>query len=146
MGRDHATRLAASLGIHQGARRARARHPCACGGLDIDGNLADLYCKRRGIKGAFWANYLTESHVGMAGGEQAIRAKLPGIRIDSLNHGGLMVVATNSPLPDDTEENRHRFLAVHAALQPAFLSREETPENTRRFLGYFYRERTPVIP
>ena len=45
-----------------------------------------------------------------------------------------------------SEENRRRFLQVHAALQPAFLSREETSENWRPMLGYFYRERGPVMP
>ena len=120
--------------------------PVACGGSDIDGNLEQLYCKGRGIKGAFWTNYLTRAHVSMAGGEQQIRAKLSGMRVDPLNHGGLMVVATDSPLPEDTEENRQRFLRVHAALRPAFLSREETPENKRPMLGYFYRERTSVVP
>jgi len=119
--------------------------PVACVG-DVDSNLAPLYCHGRGIKGAFWANYLTRAHVDMAGGEEEIRTKLPGWRIDSLDHGGLLVVATDSPLPDDTEENRRRFLHVHAALQPAFLSREETSEGKRQMLGYFYRERSSVVP
>jgi hypothetical protein len=120
--------------------------PVASVGLDIDGNLESLYCKGRGIKGAFWANYLSAGHVALAGGEARIRAELHGIRVDPLGHGGLLVVATDSPLPADTEDNRQRFLRVHAALRPAFLSREETPENKRRFLGYFYRERATVIP
>jgi hypothetical protein len=119
--------------------------PVACVG-DVDSNLEPLYCKDRGIKGAFWANYLNAAHVGMAGGEQEIRTKLPGTRIESLNHGGLLVVATDSPLPDDSEENRQRFLRVHSALQPAFLSLEETPGNKRQMLGYFYRERPSVVP
>jgi hypothetical protein len=127
------------------AERAHAI-PVACGGSDIDGNLAQLYVKGRGIKGAFWANCLTPAHVSMAGGEQAIRSKLRGARIESLDHGGLLVVATDTPLPDDSEENRQRFLGVHAALQPAFLSREETSENKRPMLGYFYRERLSVVP
>ena len=29
---------------------------------------------------------------------------------------------------------------MHTALQPAFLSRSETPERKRDLLGYFYRE------
>jgi hypothetical protein len=74
------------------------------------------------------------------------RAKLPGIRVEALDLGGLLVVATDSPLPDDNEENRQRFLRVPAALQPAFLSRENTSENKRPMLGYFYRERTSVVP
>jgi hypothetical protein len=119
--------------------------PVACVG-DVDRNLEQLYVKNRGIKGAFWANYLSAVHAGMAGGEQEIRAKLPGLRIDPLDHGGLLVVATESPLPDDTEENRQRFLRVHAVLQPAFLSREETSEGKRQMLGYFYRERSSVVP
>ena len=105
--------------------------PIACAG-EVDSHLEQLYVKDRGIKGAFWANYLSAVHVGMAGGEQQIRAQLPGLRIEGLNHGGLLVVATDSPLPDDTEDNRRRFLRIHAALQPAFLSREETSENWRR--------------
>ena len=113
---------------------------------NVENNLEGLYCNDRGIKGAFWANYLSAVHVGLAGGEQAVRAKLPGMRIDSLDHGGLMIITTDSPFPEDTEQNRQRFLEVHAALQPAFLSREETPEGKRPLLGYFYRERASVVP
>ena len=114
--------------------------PVAWIGSDVDGNLERMFCTGRGIKGAFWANYLSAVSVRMAGGEQAIRASLPGIRIEPLHAGGLLVVATDSPLPEDSEENRQRFLAVHRVLQPAFLSRAETSENKRALLGYFYRE------
>ena len=120
-----------SRGVRRG-RREQSRRRCTA--------------TDRGIKGAFWANYSNAVHVGLAGGEQAVRAKLPGMRIDSLDYGGLMIVATDSPLPEDTVENRQRFLEVHAALQPAFLSREETPEGKRPLLGYFYRERASVVP
>jgi hypothetical protein len=120
--------------------------PIAYIGNDIDGNLGSLYCNNRGIKGAFWANYLNASHVRMAGGEDQIKMKLPGIRIERLNHDGLLIVATDSPLPDDTEEARQRFLQVHAALQPAFLSRDELSEIKRPMVSYFYRERSSVIP
>ena len=80
----------------------------------------------------------------MAGGEQQIRATLPGIRVEPLNHGGLLVVATDSPLPDDTEDARERFWRLDAALQPALISREQTTDMMRGMLGYFYRERPPV--
>ena len=114
--------------------------PIAYGGTDIDGNLSQLYVEGRGVKGAFWANYLSAAHVALAGGERQLRARLPGIRVEPLDHGGLMVVATDSPLPEDTDENRRRFTMVHAALEPAFLSREATVEGKRPLLGYFYRE------
>jgi hypothetical protein len=117
--------------------------PVAYVGNDIDGNLASLYCNGRGIKGAFWANYLSASHVNMAGGEQQIRSKVGDMRIEPLQHGALLIVATDNPLPQDSDENRERFLRLHAALQPAFLSRDETVETKRPMLGYFYRERTP---
>jgi hypothetical protein len=121
------------------ARRPHAI-PVAWIGSDIDGNLDSLYRAGRGIKGAFWANYLRERYVSMAGGEQAIRAALPGAWIEPLHDGGLLLVATESPLPDDSEANRQHFLAVHRALQPAFVSRAETSENKRALLGHFYRE------
>lgn len=114
--------------------------PVAFTGSDIDGNLQSLYCKSKGIKGAYWANFLNPTHIGMAGGEQQIRAGLPGARIERLEAGGLLVVATESPLPEDSEENRERFLRLYRVLQPAFLSREETPPGKRDMLGYFYRE------
>jgi hypothetical protein len=81
--------------------------------------------------------------VRKAGGAQEIRTNLPGIRIEALHDGGLLVVATESPLPEDSEKNRQRFLAVHRALQPAFLSRAEMAANKRALLGYFYREYLP---
>jgi hypothetical protein len=55
-------------------------------------------------------------------------------------------VATDSPLPEDTEENGRRFLQVHRALQPAFLSREQATAMMQPMLSYFYRERPSVIP
>ena len=109
---------------------------------DIDLNLQQSYVKGRGIKGAFWANFLTADHVALAGGEAALRARLPDVRIEPLGRDGLLLVATNSPLPEDTEENRRRFLALDAALKPAFLSRDSASVVMRRMLGYFYRERT----
>lgn len=114
--------------------------PVAQTGTDIDGNLDGLIAAGRGIKGAYWANYLTAVHVGMAGGESSLRERLGGMRIDRLNDDGLLIVATDSPLPEDSEENRQRFLQLEAALKPAFLSRAETPENKRALLGYFFRE------
>lgn len=114
--------------------------PVAWIGSDVDGNLHRSYCAGEGIKGAFWANYLSDIYVRKAGGAQEIRTNLPGIRIETLHDGGLLVVATENPLPDDSEGNRQRFLAVHRALQPAFLSRLEMAANKRALLGYFYRE------
>lgn len=127
------------------ARRPHAI-PVAWIGSDVDGNLDRSFCAGKGIKGAFWANYLSEIYVRKAGGAQAIRASLPGIRIEALHDGGLLVVATESPLPEDSEENRRRFLAVHRALQPVFLSRAETAAHKRALLGYFYREHLSVLP
>jgi hypothetical protein len=115
--------------------------PIAYVGNDIEGNLSSLYCGGRGIKGAFWANFLSAGYVEIAGGEKTIRAKLAGLRIDALDHGGLLIVVTDSPLPEDTPETRDRFGRLHSALQPAFLSREQISENKRSMLGYFYRER-----
>jgi hypothetical protein len=120
--------------------------PVAYVGSDIDGNLASLFCRGRGVKGAFWANYLSAAHVALAGGEAQFRAAASGIRVAPLSHGGLLLVGADSPLPEDTEPNRERFLKLHAVLQPAFLSREETSANKRALLGYFYRERRTVLP
>jgi len=120
--------------------------PVAWIGSDIDGNLDLSFCAGKGIKGAFWANYLSEGYVRKAGGAKAIGAGLPGIRIEALHDGGLLVVATESPLPEDSEENRQRFLAVHRILQPAFLSRAEMAANKRALLGHYYREHLSVLP
>ena len=108
---------------------------------EIDLNLERLYANGDGIKGAFWANFLTAEHLALAGGESALRERLPDMRITPLEHGGLLVLATDTPMPEDTEHNRRRFLQLDAALKPAFLSREATPERMRPMLGYFYRER-----
>jgi hypothetical protein len=115
--------------------------PIAYVGNDIEGNLESLYTSKRGIKGAFWANFLSDAHVTLAGGEERLRERLDGMRVDRLEHEGLLVVATDSPLPEDTAATRDQFLRLEAALQPAFLSRSETPEMKRGLLGYFYRER-----
>jgi hypothetical protein len=103
-------------------------------------NLEVLICKGRGIKGAYWANYLSAVYVRMAGGESSLRERLGGMRIERLNDDGLLIVATDSPMPKDSEENRQPFLQLDTALKPAFLSRSETPENMRPLLGDFFRE------
>jgi hypothetical protein len=113
--------------------------PVAQTGNDIDGNLDGLICQGRGIKGAYWANYLSAAHVAMTGGESSLRARLAGLQIEPVSDG-LLIVATDSPLPADSEENRQRFVRLEAALKPAFLSRAETPANKRQLLGYFFRE------
>jgi hypothetical protein len=115
--------------------------PIACVGNDIELNLESLYVNNRGIKGAFWANFLSEAYVTLAGGEVVLKEKLKGLRIDRLDHGGLLILATDSPLPEDTAATRDRFWRLDAALQPAFISRDETTELKRGMLGYFYRER-----
>jgi len=125
------------------ARRPHAI-PVAWIGAGVDGNLDQSFCAAKGIKGAFWANYLSEIYVRQAGGAEMIETSLPGIRIETLHHGGLLVVTTESPLPSNSEENRQRFLAVHRVLQPAFLSRAETAANKRALLGHFYREYVSV--
>ena len=118
--------------------------PIAYMGNDIEVNLAGSYTRDRGIKGAFWANFLSAAYVAMAGGAASLKTKLSGMRVESLQHGGLLIVATENPLPEDTDETRDRFWRLTEALQPAFLSREQTAETMRGMLGYFYRERPSV--
>jgi Protein of unknown function (DUF3396) len=110
--------------------------PVAWMGSDIDLNLERLYLAGKGIKGAFWANFLSAAYLQMAGGQAALH----GFRCEPLARGGLLVVATESPLPEDSEENRQRFLSLRRALQPAFISRAEAAVGTRPLLGHFYRE------
>jgi Type VI immunity for VRR-NUC len=113
--------------------------PVAYIGSEVDGNLELVVCAGRGVKGAFWANYLTASHVEAAGGRQHLEEVLQGMRVEALNGHGLLIVATDNPLPADTEEARERFLLLHRALEPAFLSLAETPPLKRPLLGYFHR-------
>ena len=119
--------------------------PVAHTGERIDGNLQDIYCAGKGIKGAFWANWLTAQHVAMAGGEERLRAALPDARIDALATGGLRLVATPSPLPEDTEGNRERYRALYRALKPAFISRQDAGPGKQHLLGHFYRERPVAV-
>lgn len=120
--------------------------PVAYVGLNVDTNLESAYCGGRGIKGAFWTNFLNAEYVAMTGGEQRLREGLPDCRIEPLRDRGLMIVATESPLPEDTAENRERFLALHRHLQPAFVSRSGTPGHKRGLLSYFFRERPSIVP
>jgi hypothetical protein len=78
--------------------------------------------------------------VALAGGRDRLAASLAGMYLEPLNDGGLLIVATASPMPEDTEENRRRFLALNDALTPAFLSRSEVAPLKRPLLGYFSRD------
>jgi hypothetical protein len=113
--------------------------PVAQTGNDIDLNIDGLICDGRGIKGAYWANYLSAAQVALAGGDAVLRDRLAGLRIEPISRG-LLVVACDSPMPDDSEENRQRFVRLERALKPVFLSSAETPANKRDLLGYFQRE------
>ena len=111
---------------------------------DTELNLSALYVRNAGIKGAFWANFLSAPHITLTGGEAVLRQKLSDMRIERLEHGGLLVLATDSPLPEDTDATRERFWRLDQALQPAFISHEGLRDTFRDMLGYFYRERPPV--
>jgi hypothetical protein len=78
--------------------------------------------------------------VQQAGGAATLSAQLPGLRTESLDDGGMLIVTTDAPLPQDSEDTRARFRRVESALKPAFLSRAETPANKRALLGEFFRE------
>jgi hypothetical protein len=114
--------------------------PVAYVGTDVDGNLERRYVTDRGIKGAFWANFLSPASMALCGGEHALRSALGDMRVEPLADGGVLIVATDNPLPEDSEPTRERFLRLTAALRGAFLSRAEMPETMRRYLAYFYRE------
>ena len=73
-----------------------------------------------------------------------LREKLRGMRMERLEHGGMLIVATDSPLPEDTEATRERFWRLDDALQPAFILHEGLQDGFRETLGYFYRERPPM--
>jgi hypothetical protein len=109
--------------------------PVAWTGADIDGNLERLFLAGKGIKGAFWANFLNARAVAQAGD-----SPLVPFRKQPLARGGLLIVATDNPLPADSEENRRHFVALHRALQPAFVSLAEVSGTIRPMLGHFYRE------
>ena len=52
--------------------------PVAWIGSDVDGNLDRSFCAGKGIKGAFWANYLSEIYVrtgGWRGGDRGESAR-----------------------------------------------------------------------
>ena len=65
-----------------------------------------------------------------------ILALVPGTGDRRPDHG------SRAPEPENTDENRRRFLELDAALKPAFLAKDATPASMRNYLGYFYRERS----
>lgn len=115
--------------------------PVAHTGHRIDGNLEQFYCGGKGIKGAFWANFMSSPYVQLAGGEQTLRASLPQFRVETLAPDGLLIVAGESPLPEDTDANRARYQRLGRALQPAFIAKQEVSPLKQDLLGAFYRER-----
>ena len=114
--------------------------PVAQIGNDIDGNLDALVAGGRGIKGAYWANYLSAHYAQLAGGKERLADQLQGLKVEPLGEGGVLIVATDAPLPEDSEANRARFMRLEAALRPAFFSRAATPANKRALLGEFFRD------
>ena len=64
-----------------------------------------------------------------------ILALVPGTGDRRPDHG------SRAPEPENTDENRRRFLELDAPLKRAFLSSEAASEAMREMLGYFYRER-----
>jgi hypothetical protein len=63
------------------------------------------------------------------------------VRRDTKVGGDLNARPPTAPMPWEYIRHGRREACVGAALQPAFISREETTEFIRGMLGYFYRER-----
>ena len=67
------------------------------------------------------------------------------MRVEPLEHGGLLVVATDSPRCPKTPTTRANSSGGSTRRSGRrSLSRDQTTEMKRGMLGYFYRERPPV--
>lgn len=143
----------ANLGVGSARRNARPwevsrkatpiEHPIpvALVGSSVDSDLCPWICKGAGIKGAFWSNFLNDGYLRRVGGINVLRQQLPAVRIEALGSGGLMVLASEDPIPEDTEPNRMLYMQLCRALRPAFIPRGELPEHLQYKLGQFYLER-----
>ena len=109
-----------SVGIHSSRRFERCM-PCQSrmSATTSKETSSSSTSETAASRARFWANFLSAAHVAMAGGEAALETKLNGMRVEPLEHGGLLVVATDSPLPEDTDATRERFWRLDEALQPA---------------------------
>jgi hypothetical protein len=107
----------------------------------VDGNLDGYMIRdRMGIKGTFWANYLDREYAARLGGAEALRAQLALYQPHVDASGGIGFFATDSPIPEDTPENRQRYRDLDSVMRPLWLSRSEVSPNKHDFMGYFYRD------
>ena len=116
--------------------------PIAYVGNDIEVNLEGLCLQQPRHQRRVLGNFLSAAHVELAR-RRSRRKRIDWNARRAAAHGGCLIVATETPLPDDIDETRSRFLRLDEALRPAFLSREAT-SNKRGMLGWLLHERPPL--
>ena len=117
--------------------------PIAYVGNDIEGNLAALYCQDRGIKGAFWANFLSASHVELAGGEAALKRQLNGMRIERSRMAACLSLRPTRRCRKIPKTHAPDSCARRGA-QARVPVAGRHPRDEARHARVFYRERPPL--
>ena len=127
-----AARSSAAVGVHQAARSS-ACMPCRSPtSATTSKGTSSSSISGTGASRARSGPISCPPRTSIWRGRSVLKAKLNGMRVERLEHGGLLVAATDSPLPEDTDATRDRFWRLDEALQPAFLSRDRDDGNDAR--------------
>jgi Protein of unknown function (DUF3396) len=78
------------------------------------------------VKGAFWANFLNQTHVQALGGLKQIIEEKPCSVVEGLGDGGVLLQVGPSPLPSDNEKAVHDYQRLRRFLGPILM---ETPDD-----------------
>lgn len=75
------------------------------------------------VKGAFWANFLSDRHVDALGGLDRVIQTAPYYKVERLGDGGLLLVLSPSPIPTDQNEEAALYAHLRKYLGPITVSR-----------------------
>jgi hypothetical protein len=79
----------------------------------------------KGLPGIFWANFFGPPYVELIGERKLLSA--PGEHVRKLSDGGVLVIATRSPLNPSTRANRSKRTAVRSHLGEDYFYRWNRP-------------------
>jgi len=78
---------------------------------------------RSRIKGAFWANFLSRTHVEALGGMDHVARTAPCWRVQPLAGEGLLLVLSENPVYRDEKTEQARYAALREFLAPIITTR-----------------------
>lgn len=92
------------------------------------------------VKGAFWANFLSKRHVNVLGGPEMVAQVAPCYRVERLSNGGLLMILSPSPVPENKDEEKVAYAKLREFLRPVTVSKTPSIPPSLEKTGKVFRK------